>query len=613
MADPRVELVIRARDEATSAFNRVIREVQALGNASKASAAQAASLSRMGDALSAVSPAAAAASSQVRMLSSAMGGLSASTTVALGAVGALLALGAGAVAAAKGIVTLSAEAEQLGNLAQKAGVAASNLSALQLRAEQLGVPAEALANSLRFLNRSIVEQDPALRKLGVTQRDTYAALVQLADAFSRAPDGPAKTAIAMKLLGRGGAELIPVLNQGGAALAAFVAKARATGSVLGDQTVGQLQRLDDAVDSLRESVGRLRNAFVTLVAPALTDAVSALAAFGERLRLLPTLVLVTVSSLQLLGAAITSWASSLAEAVPGVGSLLGLVGANAEQATARFSAAMEKMREQVRALAELAKSAAAGGGKATVMGMSPEEYKAWAARMDEAAGKADKVGLSLKQMLEVAATGAELPKLRSIPVEGGGKLGPTGTVAIKPLEFTEAGKAEQVRLEWVAAMDEITSSATVMDELLTEVFQALSASFYTAFQQIASGAATFGSLMRTIFKGMVDAVLAELARLMAAQALKLLLKIVGFALGGPVGAAVGVGAGAAIDSGIGGAFEVGGALTRAGEGAGVARSLDRLANALSSNVVRVDRNSFLDTVGNAMVQRDRRAALAQGY
>jgi hypothetical protein len=51
-----------------------------------------------------------------------------------------------------------------------------------------------------------------LKKLPKAATTADFALLKLADVFKRAPDGPDKTAIAMKLLGKSGADLIPLLN-----------------------------------------------------------------------------------------------------------------------------------------------------------------------------------------------------------------------------------------------------------------------------------------------------------------------------------------------------------------------------------------------------------------
>jgi hypothetical protein len=49
--------------------------------------------------------------------------------------------------------------------------------------------------------------------------------MDLADHFKTLPDGAEKTALAMKVLGRSGAELIPLLNAGGAAIEELGSKA----------------------------------------------------------------------------------------------------------------------------------------------------------------------------------------------------------------------------------------------------------------------------------------------------------------------------------------------------------------------------------------------------
>ena len=59
-------------------------------------------------------------------------------------------------------------------------------------------------------------------------------LIQVSDAFAKSRDGAAKTAIAMQLFGRAGADLIPFLDQGSQNIDALTKKAQELGLVLND-------------------------------------------------------------------------------------------------------------------------------------------------------------------------------------------------------------------------------------------------------------------------------------------------------------------------------------------------------------------------------------------
>jgi hypothetical protein len=118
---------------------------------------------------------------------------------------------------------------QLKVTAERLGTDTQELQAMQLAAAQAGVSAETLATSLRFLNKHISEAvhgtgDGAkiFKELGITlknadgsTRSSTDVMGEFADAVAKIPDSARQTEVAMKLLGRGGAALIPLLKEGG--------------------------------------------------------------------------------------------------------------------------------------------------------------------------------------------------------------------------------------------------------------------------------------------------------------------------------------------------------------------------------------------------------------
>jgi hypothetical protein len=133
----------------------------------------------------------------------------------LGTLGVGAIAGGGLLAFAKSSIDA---ADNLNDLSQKIGVSVETLAGYKLAAEQSGTSLEGMGNAARFLNKNIAEQDPLLKKLGISATDANGALVQLADVFAAMPDGAQKTAIAMQLMGKSGADMIPLLNGGSAAL-----------------------------------------------------------------------------------------------------------------------------------------------------------------------------------------------------------------------------------------------------------------------------------------------------------------------------------------------------------------------------------------------------------
>ena len=108
--------------------------------------------------------------------------------------------------------------DQLSKLSEKTGTSVETLAGLKFAADQNGTSLESLAHASKKLASNMAENPDVFKKFGIDAKDSTGALVQLADIFATMPDGVEKTALAVKLMGKNGEEMIPFLNQGGKAL-----------------------------------------------------------------------------------------------------------------------------------------------------------------------------------------------------------------------------------------------------------------------------------------------------------------------------------------------------------------------------------------------------------
>jgi hypothetical protein len=81
--------------------------------------------------------------------------------------------------------------------------------------------------------------------------------------------------------------------------------------------------------------------------------------------------------------------------------------------------------------------------------------------------------------------------------------------------------------EWNAKIDEMLSSAELLDSTFHAVFFGLQAGFHAMFTSIASGTATLGSALKDMWHGIVNAIIAELARIAAVAAVKFVFSAIG--------------------------------------------------------------------------------------
>ena len=165
----------------------------------------------------------------------------------LGTLGAGALAGGGLLAFAKAGIDA---ADNLNDLSQKIGIGVEQLSGYRLAAEQSGTSLEGFGTAARQLAKHIAENDPLLARLGVTSKDMNGALKQLADVFQALPDGADKTALAMKLMGKSGADMIPMLNGGGAALEKMLADGKALYGVTADMA--------KAADEFNDEMARMK-------------------------------------------------------------------------------------------------------------------------------------------------------------------------------------------------------------------------------------------------------------------------------------------------------------------------------------------------------------------
>lgn len=222
-----------------------------------------------------------------RDASAAMGGIGR----ALGSLtGGLLALGtglsaAGVAAFAKGAIDA---ADNMRDLGQKTGVSVEMLSKFQQIANQSGTDIDSVGNAMVKLSRGMAEaaatgRGPAaeaLQTLGISAvdasgklRGTDEVMIEISKRFQQMPDGAQKTALAVDLLGRSGANAIPMLNE----LAGRIDSVNATMST---EFADKADAYNDSLAAMGAVFGQIGMEIAGQLLPYLSDAVDWLAKVG---------------------------------------------------------------------------------------------------------------------------------------------------------------------------------------------------------------------------------------------------------------------------------------------------------------------------------------------
>lgn len=169
---------------------------------------------------------------------------------------------------------VSSEADQLGKSAQTLGLPVEELSRLKHAADLSGLSFEDMSTGLTRLNRAMSDAAQnakgatakAFAQIGVSATDadgklrpTSDVIDDLADRFARMPNGAQKTALAMQLLGRQGAAMIPLLNGGASGLKAMKDEADALGITIDTKTARSAEAFNDNLTRL----ARIKDGIVT--------------------------------------------------------------------------------------------------------------------------------------------------------------------------------------------------------------------------------------------------------------------------------------------------------------------------------------------------------------
>jgi hypothetical protein len=181
-------------------------------------------------------------------------------------------------------------ADHMAKTSQKIGVPVETLSALKHAASLSGVEFESLTTGLKKMNKNMAdtaagtgEAKTAFAAMGISVKDsegkmksTEAVLSEVADKFASFEDGPNKTAIAMKVFGKAGADLIPMLNAGKAGIGEMMQEAERLGIVIDTKTAKASEEFNDNLSRLKQGAYGVALTFAAEVLPSLTSATGAM-------------------------------------------------------------------------------------------------------------------------------------------------------------------------------------------------------------------------------------------------------------------------------------------------------------------------------------------------
>jgi hypothetical protein len=193
---------------------------------------------------------------------------------------AAAAAGVAVGAALKGAIN---EADDLSKSASKIGIPIEELSKLAYAADLSDLSLEGLTAGVKKLSSSmagVLAGDKSATQLfsgiGVSATDaqgklksTTQVLGELSDKFASMKDGAEKTALAVKIFGKSGLDMIPLLNGGSAALQEATAEAAAFGLEVSAATGKAAEQFNDNLSRIGYAASSLSTQLAAALAPGL--------------------------------------------------------------------------------------------------------------------------------------------------------------------------------------------------------------------------------------------------------------------------------------------------------------------------------------------------------
>lgn len=161
---------------------------------------------------------------------------------------------------------------------------------------QNGASIDNLGTSMRTINNLILsaaegseEAKDTFAELGIgiheleglSPEDQFEAIVR---AFQKMPPGAQKSALAVKIFGRAGMQLMPLLNSSSDSIDELRENAENLGFIMSDEAVDASVAYSDAMDDLKRTVGGVKNAIVAQFLPKLTEGIKHITAYAGKLK-----------------------------------------------------------------------------------------------------------------------------------------------------------------------------------------------------------------------------------------------------------------------------------------------------------------------------------------
>jgi hypothetical protein len=219
----------------------------------------------------------AAAFASVKSGLTGLGGVASSLNGALATVGLGATFG-GLAAFVKGTIDA---ADNMRDLAIATGTSVNSLARYELMAKQSGTTLEDVAKSMGRLSVFMARNADESAALGITARDPAMAFAQLADALVKVKDPAERNALAMQVLGKSYAQVMPLLSQSGDEIRRQAQEAGPYAERM-ERMAEDADKFNDSLEGIKRSASQAGISIATVLLPSLNDTAEAMEKFAKQ-------------------------------------------------------------------------------------------------------------------------------------------------------------------------------------------------------------------------------------------------------------------------------------------------------------------------------------------
>ncbi len=196
------------------------------------------------------------------------------------------ALGAAAAAMFKsitdGAVKVSEYGDHIDKMSQKIGISAESYQKWDYVMTRAGTSVDNLKVGMKTLSAAAQSGSDAFEKLGISQEQLASMsqeelLEATIKSLASMEEGTERTTLATQLLGKAGADLGPLLNEGTAAIEEQMRMAEEYGMVMSDEAVAASATFQDSLTTLKGTLDGMKNSVLAEFLPSMTEVTDGLA------------------------------------------------------------------------------------------------------------------------------------------------------------------------------------------------------------------------------------------------------------------------------------------------------------------------------------------------